>query len=757
MKDLLLEGGVAGHLMHLYDNPEMTFNKISKILHQASSGELEGTEKTDGFNIYLGAKDGQARAARNKGDMAKGGMTLDDLVAREFQGGEEVRKAYLDSFDAFQAAVSSLNPQEQENIFGSNGEIFYNTEIMGPGASNLLNYDTNVITIHHGGHKMYDAENNKLVVVDTEENSRALDRVIDRFEQATAEKSFSVQRTAVMSLESLDNDSHVKVALEKMKAAGFDGPMTIEEYLTSYIAPVVERKFPHLANETKEGIVNRILNKPGANLTQLTKGFPVEQKRDISSFIKENQKQLLSDGIWPIEKAIHDFAVKILEGLQSAYILDNEREVSRLKAEVEQAIKSIHSYSGPGSDEAMTVLYKQLQKLEHHDNITTPVEGFVFEYEGQLYKFTGNFAPINQILGLFKYGRGNVPPIQKDTSAKRDIREEEEEESTITVGGLNDRLKTIAIIPGAFKPPHRGHLDMVKYYSEIADEVTVLISKLSRETPRGKKITSEDSISIWNLYFDAAGIENARATASEHASPVRAAYEFVENAEPGIKIILGASTKGGDQSRFARDVQAYAKEGVVVLDPMMFAFDPVGEELSATDFRAALDEGLDISKFIPPNINPLAIYGVLNYDPSDMVPVQEEVGPSPIFFRMIEEIMEEHTEPIQKAWAAKHPSKKKRLIGKGGNTETGGGEGHERPNMERSKSAPPMEEQEELEETSLAGAVEGGGGGPWPGIEKEKDREDLTIRRSKPKKKTSMLKEDDLVDEIMDYLLKIGV
>ena len=93
MKDLLLEGGVGGHLMHLYDNPEMTFNKISKILYQASSGELEGTEKTDGFNIYLGAKDGQARAARNKGDMAKGGMTLDDLVAREFQGGEEVRKA----------------------------------------------------------------------------------------------------------------------------------------------------------------------------------------------------------------------------------------------------------------------------------------------------------------------------------------------------------------------------------------------------------------------------------------------------------------------------------------------------------------------------------------------------------------------------------------------------------------------------------------------------------------------------------------
>ena len=53
-------------------------------------------------------------------------------------------------------------------------------------------------------------------------------------------------------------------------------------------------------------------------------------------------------------------------------------------------------------------------------------------------------------------------------------------------------------------------------------------------------------------------------------------------------------------------------------------------------------------------------------------------------------------------------------------------------------------------------AVQGGGNGPWPGLEKEKDRDDLTIRRGKTRKKTSMLKEDDLVEGIMDYLLKIG-
>ena len=56
-------GGVAGHLSHLYDNRGMTANKVKKILSLASTGELVGTEKTDGYNIYLGFRDGEARYA----------------------------------------------------------------------------------------------------------------------------------------------------------------------------------------------------------------------------------------------------------------------------------------------------------------------------------------------------------------------------------------------------------------------------------------------------------------------------------------------------------------------------------------------------------------------------------------------------------------------------------------------------------------------------------------------------------------------
>ena len=102
-------GGVAGPMMHLYGDPSLTYNQIKKILSAASQGEIEGTEKTDGYNIYLGYVGGKPRAARNKGDMSKGGMDFGLLAAREFKGGPEVRKVYLDAFRAYGKALDTLS------------------------------------------------------------------------------------------------------------------------------------------------------------------------------------------------------------------------------------------------------------------------------------------------------------------------------------------------------------------------------------------------------------------------------------------------------------------------------------------------------------------------------------------------------------------------------------------------------------------------------------------------------------------------
>ena len=405
-------GGVAGGMAHLYNDPTLTFNDIKKILSAASQGELEGTEKTDGYNIYLGYVNGKARAARNKGDMAKGGMDFALLAAREFKGGPEVRKVYLDAFRAYSMALDTLSEKELDAIFGENDEIFYNTEIQGPSASNVVNYDANVLSIHPTGHKEYDKETNQLKLVNTANNSAALDKVIDRFEEKLQDEKFSVRRTAALKLNKLDSDYDLNIALNKMEKAGFTGNMTIEEYLEANILEYLNQKLAYLADNIKQAVVDRILRKDGAlGIPQITKGMPKTEKEKISAFIKYGPA-LIKKYTYPLEDAIHDFSVELLRGLQSAYILDNEAQVEKLKKEVAEAIKTIREYSGPGAEEAHEILFQQLKKLKHHDNISTAVEGFVFQIGDQVYKFTGNFAPINQLLGLFRYGRGKIPPLK---------------------------------------------------------------------------------------------------------------------------------------------------------------------------------------------------------------------------------------------------------------------------------------------------------------------------------------------------------
>jgi hypothetical protein len=48
----------------------------------------------------------------------------------------------------------------------------------------------------------------------------------------------------------------------------------------------------------------------------------------------------------------------------------------------------------------------QLEKLQSLGGVDAilPIEGITFVYNGKMYKMTGVFAPLNQLLGILKYG-----------------------------------------------------------------------------------------------------------------------------------------------------------------------------------------------------------------------------------------------------------------------------------------------------------------------------------------------------------------
>jgi len=76
-----------------------------------------------------------------------------------------------------------------------------------------------------------------------------------------------------------------------------------------------------------------------------------------------------------------------------------------LKAAIDQIKTAAKSDNIQDNDAALKFLKRELTRLKDLGgfNAILPTEGLVFKYNGKLYKLTGAFAPINQLLGYMKF------------------------------------------------------------------------------------------------------------------------------------------------------------------------------------------------------------------------------------------------------------------------------------------------------------------------------------------------------------------
>ena len=96
---------------------------------------------------------------------------------------------------------------------------------------------------------------------------------------------------------------------------------------------------------------------------------------------------------------------------------------------------------------------------------------------------------------------------------------------------LEQDKQTIAIFPGAFKPPHKGHFEVVKKLLQNADQVVVLISPKTREG-----ITADESVAAWEIYKTLLDGPVEIRVAAEN--PVRETYNLVkENPDTNYKFL----------------------------------------------------------------------------------------------------------------------------------------------------------------------------------------------------------------------------
>lgn len=582
-------GGLAGHLNHLYDNPNLSFGQIKDVLTQASGGKLLGTEKIDGINIFLSFSNSEnkAKAARNKGNIRSGGLDAAGLE-KKFSDRPGLAETFKEAIYSWEQAVLRLNPQTRQKIFGEDAEIYYNVEVLEPSNPNVVQYDQRNLIVHQTGHAFFDRKTGNIKDVDVTANYQVLKTAIDKLQQAGHQGgNFRVANDAVQTLKKLNDKKPLELALTRLQkiqsVLKLEDNNTVGDYVSAKVLVFLKKEIPALTPASIRDLTKKILGQGGLRLDKILVKVPEEYHEKVKA-IANNPAFILKKAIAPLENVIHDFSVEVLKGLQSAFILDNDKEVKRLRGEVAQAIQAIQN---SGQEQAISILQQQLTKLKGAENVFTASEGFVFTYDGLTYKFTGNFAPVNQILGLFKYGRGSIAPM-------KDIVKE------------SSKNRIIALVPGGFKPPHMGHYLGAKYLADVpnVDEVKVVISPKSRfDSTEQVEFTAEQSLKVWQIYIK--NDPKITVEISRVASPVRDVYDMIAEMNPGDTLVLGMGEKDMGDARFDK-AQAWSDKNNlgVKIKPIL---TDVGKysNISATKVRDLVANGnqSEFNKLIPSHLS----------------------------------------------------------------------------------------------------------------------------------------------------------
>lgn len=403
------EGGLGGHMSHLYDNDALTFGELKKIFLAAGAGKLENvTEKLDGQNLFVtfNVAEGTVKVARNKGMLATGGINAAG-IATKWSDSPVIAEAFTTAFQIINQSMLALPRKVLASIFGPNGNVWFSVEVIYPKSANVINYDKNVIVFHRSG-TMIDATGKSVDNPEIEANFNLLLQQMEKMQQNIANSNWNIMGPVLVPLKKLSSAEPVKRAIAGLTALQGKHGLSDKDQLAKFIdAEIVQQLAPlKLPANVVPQVVAIIADRPGKpNINALKKVLSPEQMVGIQKL----REKSLKNAVAPLEAVVHDFAVEVLKDVQSLIALNPNKEVQRLRAEVGTALSKI---AGSGNQAAIELIKKDLSKLRSADNVTSSMEGITFQWKGDTYKLTGNFAPINQILGIFKYGRGkDVPPM----------------------------------------------------------------------------------------------------------------------------------------------------------------------------------------------------------------------------------------------------------------------------------------------------------------------------------------------------------
>lgn len=319
------------------------------------------------------------------------------------------------------------------------------------------------------------------------------------------------------------------------------------------------------------------------NFENLTKIFKNNDKMTVSEVID------IQNGLKTLKREIVRLSSTLLERTNSAFVGNFDAALTKIKDNYNETLKIIRSNAQYKQQIEEFLTEQDYQSIAPNST----VEGIIFEYNNKPYKLTGHFAAMNQVMGLYEFGRGSIP-------------------------ALKSKPFDFAIFPGSFRPPHKGHMDVIKRVVSEAAQTLVFLSKTNRKSNDGAEVDIEISKAIFNLYLtDAKLNDKVRIHRSDGQSPVREVYSYINESLPkGSRVLVISGNKEKDIERFATIHQYVKNCRVEVMN-----FEPVVETrlgvMNSTKMREAINDIESLKKYLPTESihNALKIQNILKDAP----------------------------------------------------------------------------------------------------------------------------------------------
>ena len=354
--------------------------------------------------------EGKLIAARNKGHLKNKGKTALDVngMKSKFEGRGDIADAFIFAMKDMESAIGKLSDKQRDKVF-MNGSSFMNLEVMWPKSANVIDYDKAEIVFH--GALEYDDDGN--VVGQVSDSGRMLAGMIKQVNQ-NIQRHYKIGKPNFLTVPKHQDFGKMKkkyfTRLQKLQK---EFNLKDNDSLSLYHQKWWERFILQNAKKFKVKLKPTQLKNLTMRWAFFNKKYTVPMIRKdyekypkfkewVLGYDKNNHQKQMKQNMKPFEVLFFDVGSEIMKNVSGWLAASPDKAVQGIKKRLDKSISSVRS---GGDLKKLNTLKIQMDRLNAIGGLKAivPSEGIVFKYKGNTYKFTGAFAPINQITGLLAF------------------------------------------------------------------------------------------------------------------------------------------------------------------------------------------------------------------------------------------------------------------------------------------------------------------------------------------------------------------